>query len=215
MLAAGGIGERIGGSIPKQFIEVAGRSLLRWSFDAVYAAGIHHIVVVVPPDHIDDVPRLLPGHALVVPGGASRQASVRNGLGHVEGDAVVVHDAARPFAPPALFAAVVAGLEHSEGVVPGLQMRETVKIVRDARVVRTLDREQVWSIQTPQAFRTETLRDVHRRAERDGVQATDDAQLVEHYGGAVSVVEGSPLAFKVTDGDDIRRAEQHAREVST
>ncbi len=156
---------------------------------------------------------LLPDASRVVAGGVTRQASVRAGLEHVRHPRVVVHDAARPFAPREVFAAVVRALEEADAAVPGLQMKETVKVVRDRRVVKTLDREQVWNIQTPQAFKTDLLRDLHARAVRDDVQGTDDAQLIEHYGGTVAVVEGAVSGFKVTDADDVARAAAHAREL--
>lgn len=181
--------------------------MLRWSFDAVVAAGFEQIIVVVPKDRVHATEDLLPEGGHVTAGGATRQASVRNGLSLVESDLVVVHDAARPFAPARVFAAILDALQTSDAVVPGLQMKETVKLVRDATVVQTLQREEIWNIQTPQGFKTGVLREAHRRAEADGFAGTDDAQLVENYGTRVRVVPGDPLAFKVTDRDDVRRAE--------
>ncbi len=187
--------------------------MIRWSFAAIVAAGIDDVTVVVPADHIAEARRLLPQARHVVAGGPTRQASVRAGLEHVDAELVVVHDAARPFTPPQVFAAVIEALQRSEAAVPGLQMKETVKLVRERRVVKTLEREHVWNIQTPQGFRTASLREVHRRAASEGVEATDDAQLIEHYGGGVTVVEGSVLGFKITDVGDVERAEARAREV--
>ncbi len=187
--------------------------MLRWSFDAILAAEIHDITVVVPADRVDEATRLLPEATHVVAGGATRQESVRAGLEHVVSDVVIVHDAARPFAPPQVFAAVIEALQHGDAAVPALQMKETVKLVRDGYVVETLEREQVWNVQTPQAFRTRFLLDAHQRAAAEGVTGTDDAQLIEHYGGTVAVAVGSSLSFKITDPDDLQRAEAHAREV--
>ena len=172
-------------------------------------------MVVVPQDRVDEVSSLIPDASHVVAGGDTRQRSVRNGLAHVDTDSVIVHDAARPFAPARLFASVLEALDSADAAVPGLPMKETVKAVRDGFVVETLQREHVWNIQTPQAFRTTVLRDAHRRAETDGFAGSDDAQLVEHYGGRVKVVAGDPLAFKVTDADDISRAEATARELGS
>ena len=197
----------MGAGIPKQFLEVAGKPLLRWSYEAIVSAGIDHVVVVVPHASLDQARRLVPEATDLVAGGDTRQASVRNGLDVLETEHVIVHDAARPFAPAGVFHAVLDALGVADGAVPGLQMKETVKIVRDRSVVRTLQREEVWNIQTPQAFRAAVLRDAHRRARSDGTVGTDDAQLVEHYGGRVAVVPGDIRAFKVTDADDVRRAE--------
>ncbi len=138
---------------------------------------------------------------------------MRAGLDHVAHPVVVVHDAARPFAPPAVFAEVVRALDQADAAVPGLQMKETVKLVRQRRVVETLDRELVWNVQTPQAFTTRRLREVHALALADGIEGTDDAQLIEHYGGVVAVVDGSPASFKITDRHDLERAAAHVREM--
>lgn len=206
ILAAGGSGHRVGADLPKQFVEIDGKSLLRRSFEAIAEAGLAHIVVVVPPDRVAQAETIVPEATAVVAGGDTRQASVRAGLAAVKTDTVLVHDAARPFAPASVFHSVLAALDDADAAVPGLQMKETVKVVRDGVVVQTLAREEIWNIQTPQAFRTAALRDAHARALTDGVAGTDDAQLIEHYGGTVAVVPGSPLAFKVTDSADLRRA---------
>ena len=181
--------------------------MLQWSIESITSGGITDIVVVVPESWRDAAVTLLGPEAQVVAGGPTRQDSVRLGLEHVSAPRVVVHDAARPFAPPSIFATVTDALEGSDAVVPGLQMQETVKLVREGFVVETLQREEVWNIQTPQAFWTDRLRDAHTRAVADGIQGTDDAQLIEHYGGRVSVVEGHPDAFKVTKAADVERAD--------
>ena len=200
----------MGAGSPKQFLELAGRPMLVWSVETIFQAGITDVVVVVPEGWKDAAADALHPEARIVSGGPTRQESVRLGLAHVSAPRVVVHDAARPFAPPALFAAVTQALEGSDAVVPGLQMQETVKMVRDGVVVETLEREEVWNIQTPQAFWTDRLRDAHVRAVADGYAGTDDAQLIEHYGGRVQVIEGHADAFKVTKPADVRHAEQLA-----
>jgi 2-C-methyl-D-erythritol 4-phosphate cytidylyltransferase len=197
---------RVGGDAPKQFLELAGRPLIEWSFEALLRGGITDIVVVIPETWRAETAALFDTRAAVVTGGATRQESVRLGLEHVTAPRVIVHDAARPFAPPETFEAVMAALEGADASIPGLQMQETVKVVRDGAVVTTLNREEVWNIQTPQAFWTDRLRDLHVRAQADSVEATDDAQLVEHYGGRVVVVDGHPDAFKVTKPGDLERA---------
>jgi 2-C-methyl-D-erythritol 4-phosphate cytidylyltransferase len=197
---------RVGGDAPKQFLELAGRPLIEWSFEALLRGGITDIVVVIPETWRAEAAALFDTRAAVVTGGATRQESVRLGLEHVTAPRVIVHDAARPFAPPETFEAVMVALEGADASIPGLQMQETVKVVRDGAVVTTLNREEVWNIQTPQAFWTDRLRDLHVRAQADSVEATDDAQLVEHYGGRVVVVDGHPDAFKVTKPGDLERA---------
>jgi 2-C-methyl-D-erythritol 4-phosphate cytidylyltransferase len=187
--------------------------MIDWSFDAIVSAGIADVVVVVPSDRIDEATELFSSRARVVTGGPTRQESVRLGLELVESERVIVHDAARPFAPPTLFREVMGALEDCDAAVPGIQIQDTVKRVRSSRVVETLQREEIWTVQTPQAFWTERLKQAHASALSNGFLATDDAQLIEHRGGRVSVVPGHPDAFKITRPDDLERAEAMAAEL--
>jgi len=139
---------------------------------------------------------------VVVPGAASRSGSVRAGLAVVPADAaiVVVHDAARPFAAPALFEAVVAAVRAgADGAVPGVALSDTVKRVQEGRVIATLDRAGLVAVQTPQAFTARAL----RRAHAGGGEATDDAGLVESTGGRVMVVDGDRANTKITHRRDL------------
>jgi 2-C-methyl-D-erythritol 4-phosphate cytidylyltransferase len=163
------------------------------------AAGV---VVVVPAD----VKWSWPG-VVAVTGGATRSASVRAGLAAVPEDAdiVVVHDAARPLAAPALFSAVIGAVrDGADGAVPGLPVADTVKQVEGDVVVATPPRETLVAAQTPQAFRASAL----RRAHLGGAEGTDDAAVVETAGGRVVVVAGEPDNFKITRPADLVRAER-------
>lgn len=146
----------------------------------------------------------------VVAGGDSRQESTRRGLAAVLADAAVVvcHDAARPFASPALYDRVVAAVDgDARGAVPGIRSRDTVKDVRAGTVARTFPRDGLVLAQTPQAFDATILRTVHQRAVEEGLDVTDDAMLLEAAGLAVAVVEGEEMNFKITSEADMRRAE--------
>jgi 2-C-methyl-D-erythritol 4-phosphate cytidylyltransferase len=157
------------------------------------------VVLVVPTDRLDDPEKDVD---VVVGGGPTRSDSVRNGLSAVppEADTIVVHDAARPRATPALFAAVVAALATGvDGAVPVLPITDTVKRVRYGQVVATVDRTELATVQTPQAFRASSL----RRAHAFGGQATDDAALVEAAGGRVVVVPGEVANVKITTSEDL------------
>ncbi|HEX5266886.1 MAG TPA: 2-C-methyl-D-erythritol 4-phosphate cytidylyltransferase, partial [Acidimicrobiales bacterium] len=147
-----------------------------------------------------------PGADVTVPGGATRSDSVRAGLSAVPEDVavVVVHDAARPLASPALFRAVVEAVAAgADAAVPGVRVPDTVKRVGgDGVVEETLDRDPLVLVQTPQAFAGAAL----RRAHRSGTHATDDAALVEADGGRVVVVPGEPDNLKITRADDLVRA---------
>jgi 2-C-methyl-D-erythritol 4-phosphate cytidylyltransferase len=193
IVVAAGSGSRYGG--PKQLELLDGRRLVDLAVEQPRHVA-DGVVLVVPPDGVDDA---WPAVDAVVPGGASRSDSVRAGLAAVPASAevVLVHDAARPGAPRALFDDVLAAVRAgADATVPGLPVADTLRHV-DGEVV---DRDRVVAVQTPQAFRAAVLRAAHEGAP----QATDDATLVERAGGRVVVVPGSPRAMKVTTREDLR-----------
>ncbi|HEX2119643.1 MAG TPA: 2-C-methyl-D-erythritol 4-phosphate cytidylyltransferase [Acidimicrobiales bacterium] len=196
IVVAAGTGTRFGGQ--KQFEDLEGRRVVDWALVASRSVA-DGVVLVVPADHVEDGS---PAADAVVAGGATRSASVRAGLAAVPEDAevVVVHDAARPFAAPALFEAVVAAIrDGADGAVPGVPLADTVKRVAGSQVVATLDRDELVAVQTPQAFTAAALRRAHTRAG----EATDDAALVEAAGGRVVVVPGDPANTKITLRSDL------------
>ena len=207
IVVAGGSGSRFGEAVPKQFLALAGRSLLDRAVSAA-AASCDGVIAVLPAGHLDAAPNGLSGGVVAVVGGPTRSASVRAGLAAVPDDAaiVVVHDAARPLAGPELFERVVAAVRAgADGAVPGVAVPDTIKRVDPAggRVVETLDRPALRAIQTPQAFSAAVLRAAHA----GGADATDDAALVEALGATVVVVDGDPSNLKITGPDDLARAE--------
>lgn len=218
VVVAAGSGTRLGAARPKAFVELAGRSLLERSLEVALAAGATSVVAVVPDELVDEtavMTGLLTGRGgvsvLVVPGGAERTDSVRAGLAALgpECDLVLVHDAARCLTPVGVFERVITAVAAgAAGAVPGLAVVDTVKTV-DARgvITGTPDRSTLRSVQTPQGFDAGVLRVAYAGADTTGAQATDDAALVERCGHDVVVVEGDPLAFKITTREDLRRAE--------
>jgi 2-C-methyl-D-erythritol 4-phosphate cytidylyltransferase len=195
-VVAAGSGSRFGGQ--KQFEQLGGRRVVDWALAASRSVA-HGVVLVVPPHHAGDEARAADA---VVVGGATRSDSVRAGLAAVppETHIVVVHDAARPFAAPALFHAVVdAVVAGADGAVPGVPIADTIKEVAGGTVVATLERDTLVAVQTPQAFTAVALRDAHAV----GGQATDDAALVEARGGRVVVVPGDPANTKITLRTDL------------
>lgn len=181
------------------------KPLYRWAFDALHAAGCAPIVVVVPEGWRGLVTSENLPDAVVVDGGPTRRASVAAGLGEVASPAVVVHDAARPFASPDLVRRVVSRLPGADGVIPVLPMVDAVKRVEEDLVTESLRRSQLWRVQTPQAFSTDSLRRAHERAP-GGMEAADDAELVEMIGGRVAVVAGEPTNRKITYPIDLEWA---------
>lgn len=208
IVPAAGRGERLGADVPKALLDVGGAPLLVHAVHALTAAGIDIVVVAAPPGDTADVTALVAG-ATVVAGGATRQQSVRRALATLPADVdvVLVHDAARAFAPVSLIRSVVAAVvDGADAVVPVVPVADTVKEV-DAHevVVRTVDRAMLRAVQTPQGFRRALLDAAHAGSQDD--DATDDAALVEAFGATVATVPGSPEAFKVTRAFDVVVAE--------
>jgi 2-C-methyl-D-erythritol 4-phosphate cytidylyltransferase len=219
---AGGSGHRFGGR--KQFLPLAGSPVASWSVRAARTAADGVILVVPAPEAADGSDPSIPapgasgdaalGADVVVVGGASRAASVRAGLAVVPDDTsvVVVHDAARPLAGADLFAAVVDAVRSGavDGAIPAVPVADTLKRVRDDRVIETVGREGLVAIQTPQAFTYDALRAAHV----DAGEATDDAALLEAVGGSVGTVPGDPRNLKLTRPEDLIVAEALLAEVT-
>lgn len=198
---AGGRGTRFGGL--KQFATLAGANVVERSLAAAGTVA-DDLVLVVPEAALAESGTLA---AKVVPGGGTRSASVRAGLAALDAgaDIVVVHDAVRPLASEALFRRVIAAVAGgADAAVPGRPVAETVKRAdHEGRVVATVEREGLFLVQTPQAFRASALLAAHAGAP----EATDDAGLVEASGGVVVVVPGEPGNIKITHPQDIILAE--------
>jgi 2-C-methyl-D-erythritol 4-phosphate cytidylyltransferase/2-C-methyl-D-erythritol 2,4-cyclodiphosphate synthase len=207
ILVAGGAGLRAGGDTPKQWREVAGRPLLRWAAEGLLAGGAR-LIVVVPPGDEARAGEVLEGLVVeaVTAGGATRTRSVAAGLAALSTnppEAVLVHDAARPFVTAEHVRSVLAALEGAEGALPALPVGDTLKRAEAAQVVGTVDRDNLHRAQTPQAFRYAAL----ARAYASGAEATDDAALVEQAGGRVVLTPGDPHLFKLTYPEDFAMAE--------
>ncbi|MEY2417583.1 MAG: 2-C-methyl-D-erythritol 4-phosphate cytidylyltransferase [Actinomycetota bacterium] len=200
VVCAGGAGQRFGSA--KQYAELAGKRLIDHAVHNAAAAS-DFVVIGAPANDVDDLRWSFASTTIkVVPGGVLRSDTVRCALAviPVDADVIVVHDAARPLAPPSLFRDVVAAVEAgADGAVPGLAPPDTVKRVAGDVVVETIDRSELVMVQTPQAFRGDALRAAHAGAP----DATDDAALVERAGGKVVVVPGTAAANKITTPDDL------------
>jgi 2-C-methyl-D-erythritol 4-phosphate cytidylyltransferase len=213
ILVGAGAGDRLGADRPKAFVRFRGRTMLAASL-AVFDdhPAIDGIVCVVPAGYedratlvVDDL--LADKVSAAVAGGATRARSVAEGLVAVPASAafVLVHDAARPLVTSELIDRVMAGLTAgAEAVIPGVPMVDTVKRVAGGRVLETLARDELVSVQTPQGFTRAVLAEA-LAAEFEG--ATDCASLAEHIGRAVTVVEGDPGNYKITSPEDLARAD--------
>ncbi len=194
-MVAAGRGERFGA--PKQFLSAGDARLVDHAVAAAGAACDEVIIVLPAGRDWDGAPV-----AAAVPGGSTRSGSVRAGLAAISAEAeiVVVHDAARPLATPALFELVIDTVRAgADAAIPALRVADTLKRVDGDRVVGTVDRDGIVAVQTPQAFRAAALRASHAT----GAEATDDAALIEASGGTVVVVAGDPRNLKVTNVADV------------
>jgi 2-C-methyl-D-erythritol 4-phosphate cytidylyltransferase len=219
LIVAAGSGERLGAGRPKALVELAGRALLAWSIDALLAsAGIEQIVIAMPPgaEHPPQLSELQ--SVTIVDGGASRSESVRRALGAAskasephESDLVLVHDAARPLLTKALAESVIAALAgdpEADAAIAAMPVTDTVKRVDALGTVHeTLDRSELWAVQTPQVFRRSALERALDVDPDELARATDDAWLIERGGGKVIVVRASDENLKVTTPLDLRVAE--------
>jgi 2-C-methyl-D-erythritol 4-phosphate cytidylyltransferase/2-C-methyl-D-erythritol 2,4-cyclodiphosphate synthase len=214
IIVAAGRGQRVGGSVPKQFLDLGGRTVLQRSVAAFDAhPRVTDIVVVLPADLVGMGASLIgtTDHPCrLVAGGARRQDSVAAGLAEMPGavEIVLIHDAARPFADKGLIDRVIAGVEQSGAALPALPTRDTVKRVDlDRNIVKeTIARDDLWLAQTPQGFRRGVLAAV-MAAGAAGADATDDATLAERLGHVVRVVLGEAGNVKITTPADLAAAQ--------
>ncbi len=202
----------MGSGEPKAFFDLHGAPLIRHAFVAIEAAElVDAVVVAAPPAYERHVESLLPAltkPVRVVAGGSSRQASAAAALEGVgDADAILVHDAARPLAPPSLFDACLRELDECDAVCPALPLADTIKQTESDHVTATLDRTHLVAAQTPQGFRADVYRRAHDAAAADGFVGTDDASLVERIGVAVRIIPGDDRNMKITTLHDVAIAE--------
>ncbi len=212
IVLAAGMGRRMEADRPKQFLDLAGQPILVHTLAAFQKApSIDRIVVVGSEDALVDVCDLADPFSKtesVVPGGAERQDSVREGLRAVPrgADLVAVHDGARPLVLVDEIEATVTAAREIGAAVIGQPVSDTIKRGREGKAIETLDRSELWAVQTPQVFKADVLREAHAAADRDGFLGTDDTALAERVGQTVALVEGSSDNIKVTRPGDVERA---------
>jgi 2-C-methyl-D-erythritol 4-phosphate cytidylyltransferase len=215
LIPAAGQSKRFGSPLLKQYHDLGGLSILERTFDVFsQLAEINSIIVVVPEQEINNSINLLKHHAgfdertTVVKGGSERQASVYSGLKHVsqETDIVVVHDAARPLVSQELILDTIYQAQKYGACTAGITVRDTIKRIRDGRVIETLAREELCTVQTPQAFRFSLIWQAHQQAIKADWHCTDDATIVERLGHPVHVTEGNVENIKITTPGDVRLA---------
>lgn len=209
VLLAAGQGLRAGGR--KQFRRAAGKSVLRHAAEGLLAVReVRGLVVVVPADALEDVRAELAGLDRVlevVAGGATRHLSSRAGLAALPpaAELVLIHDAARPFASPALIRRVMRAAREVGAAIPAVEVSDsTVELDEDGTLHRYLDRDRLRAVQTPQAFRREVIEQALRKTRRKDFP--DDASMVRRAGGAVAVVAGELANRKITTTEELETA---------
>lgn len=213
VVVAAGRGVRMGAAVNKVLLPLCGEPVIRHAVRAFCEADeIDGVVVVASADETEQMRAALCGLekvCAIVPGGSTRQESVKNGLDALPKEAriALVHDGARPLISRELIARCIRQTEDCGSAVVCTPMTDTVKVEKDGCVVRTLDRSQLRAVQTPQCFFAGELKAAYEAAARDGVSVTDDASVMEHAGHSVHLLESSEVNFKLTTPEDLRRAE--------
>ncbi len=220
IIVAAGRGKRMGTKESKQFMPLSGKPVLIYALQAFdQTERFEHLVVVTGEQDTKRVRALAASYQIrtpvtVVTGGEERQYSVYAGLQELACKWVLVHDAARPFIQPAdIERCLSAAQEHDSAAVLAVRVKDTIKAADTNGVItHTPDRSTLWTVQTPQAFRTDRLREAHMQAAAARFLGTDDAMLIERSGGRVHVVEGSYENIKLTTPDDWRWAEEKVKQ---
>jgi 2-C-methyl-D-erythritol 4-phosphate cytidylyltransferase len=217
LIVAAGRGYRLGGVLPKQYLPLGGRPILRHTIEALAAhKHLHAIQVLIHPDdtllYDDAVAGLDEKLRPVLFGGAQRQDSVRlglEGLAGIKPATVLIHDAVRPFIAKHTISATLEALTRCPAAIVGVPLADTLKRVADGVVTGTVDRAGLWRAQTPQGFRYADILRAHRHAVQSAPETefTDDAMIAEHAGLKVEMVLGTEDNFKITTAADLARAE--------
>jgi 2-C-methyl-D-erythritol 4-phosphate cytidylyltransferase len=211
IVPAAGSGSRLKSGTNKVFLPVGGRPILIRVLEILDTAwAIDEVIVVIKDGDKAEALALIEKYGIrkagkIARGGLTRQESVFNALKLIEDreSVVLIHDAARPFLSQELIISSLQSLDGCDGVVCAVGLKDTIKEVRDGFVVKTLDRDALAAVQTPQAFRVRTVFDAYERAADDGLNFTDDTSAVEHYGGRIKIIPGDYKNIKITTPEDI------------
>lgn len=213
VIVSAGKGHRLAGEKKKQFLLLAGKPILCHTLDKFETCPlIDSIQLVVGQEDMDYALRAIVedyGYrkvSQIVPGGKLRQESVKNGVDTLSRDVdiVIVHDGVRPFVTREMIEESIQAARRFKAAVVAVPVKETIKVVGpDRTVLKTLDRESLWKIQTPQTFQVEVIKEAFRRAAEDGFIGTDDASLVERIGINVYILPGSYNNIKITTPEDL------------
>lgn len=212
IIPAAGKGERLGGDIPKPYIQIAGKTILEYTLSRFKeVSGLGEVIVSTTDEYMDSTEKLLNKlfpelKTLVVEGGAERQDSIRNALEKISDRTglIAVHDAVRPFVTKEHIERCIEEASRSGGAVLAIPSRDTIKVAgENLEIQETPDRKKLWQAQTPQIFWAALLREAYQYAQEHNFLGSDDSSLVEKIGGKVVLVQGSSANFKVTHPHDL------------
>lgn len=211
IIPAGGQGTRMGGTVPKQFQALMGKPILHYTFKTFQESGlIDSLVLVVPEKELEHARADWLEHPAivkqVVAGGKQRQDSVFNGYQALPDDAdiILVHDGVRPFLSKDMIQETINIAVEFGAAITAIPVNDTIKQVDNSgKVERTVDRESLWRVQTPQAFRYDLLGEAFRKAQKHSFYGTDEGALIENLGQEVRVVSGSEWNLKITRPEDL------------
>jgi 2-C-methyl-D-erythritol 4-phosphate cytidylyltransferase len=222
IVPAAGLGRRFGSGTNKPFQTLGGKPLIVWSLKALEAVSeIIEVIPVLKPWDMEAGQKLFEEEGFakikrIAPGGKERQDSVYSGLKHAEDTncIVLIHDGVRPLISTHLVEELIKQMsdavrnkEECDGIIPGVPVKDTIKETEDGFVSKTLKRSSLWAVQTPQVFPYKKILGAYEKAAREGYYATDDAALIERYGGTIKVIMGSYTNIKITTPEDLYIAE--------
>lgn len=210
VIVAGGKGKRMGVGMNKVFLPLSGKEIITHTVEAFYNnSKIDEIIVVTGKEDIEKAKKLLlPYQVIVTEGGNERQQSVQNGLNKASGDIVLIHDGARALISQKEIDDVISDCLEFGASAVGVSVKDTLKTVdENGFITGTVDRNATYQIQTPQAFKTDIIRELHKKAEEDKLTVTDDCAIAENYGIKVKITKGSYDNLKLTTPEDIDIAE--------
>jgi 2-C-methyl-D-erythritol 4-phosphate cytidylyltransferase len=232
IVPAAGLGRRFGPGANKPFEILDGKPLIVWSLETLGSLEeIEEIIPVLREGDREKALEIFEQYELskikkIAPGGKERQDSVYNGLKLIQGEdcIVLIHDGARPFieknliekairelliphSPPVTTGGKGGSKVYYDGIIPGVPVRDTIKEAEGEIIKRTLKRDSLWAIQTPQFFHYRTIFSAYEKAVKERFYSTDDAALVEEYGGKIRVIMGSYRNIKITTPEDLIAAE--------
>ncbi len=216
IVPSAGMGKRMG-TARKNYLPLIGRPVLARTLDALEACPLVDSVIIASRAG-KTVAGMVDRYGFkkvrkIVRGGRTRQDSVSNALGSIDGkfDIILVHDGARPLVTPGIVSRSVKAAARFGAAIAAVPVKDTIKEASHGRVARTIPRDALWSVQTPQAFRREIRLESHRRAKKDRFIGTDESSLVERLGIKVAIIEGSYENIKITTREDLVMAESILR----